>query len=87
MIKLLLLTLGAASLTASATAVVTKNTPKLKAKIEPVHEEPKNPVVKIIDEPRRNSFVTDRFKQLVEENKLTGFVFKEVWDSWTGDGR
>ena len=44
-------------------------------------------IFKIIDEPRRNSFVTDRFKQLVEENKLTGFVFKEVWDSWTGDGR
>ena len=59
MIKLLLLTLGAASLTASATAVVTKNTPKLKAKIEPDHEEPKNPVVKIIDEPAAKEYYMD----------------------------
>ena len=59
MIKLLLLTLGAASLTASATEVIKKNTPKLKAKIEPVHEEPKNPVVKIIDEPAAKEYYMD----------------------------
>lgn len=38
-------------------------------------------IFKIVDEARCDPFVSDRFKQLVEKNKLTGFVFKEVWDS------
>lgn len=38
-------------------------------------------IFKIIDEPTRRAFVTDKFKMLVEENKLTGFIFKLVWDS------
>lgn len=38
-------------------------------------------IFKLIDEPRRNPFVSDRFKKYVEENKLTGFKFELVWDS------
>lgn len=59
MIKLLLLTLGAAAVTASATAVVTKSTPKIKSKIEPRHEEPQNSVVKIVEEPAAKEYYMD----------------------------
>ena len=38
-------------------------------------------IFKLIDEPRRNPFVSDRFKQYVEDNNLTGFEFELVWDS------
>lgn len=41
----------------------------------------KNDIFKIIDEPRRRPFVSDRFKQTVERNNLTGFKFQLVWDS------
>lgn len=41
----------------------------------------KNDMFKIIDERRRRAFVSDKFKQTVEENNLTGFKFKLVWDS------
>lgn len=37
-------------------------------------------IYKIIDEPTRRAFVSDDFKQLVEESNLTGFIFKLVWD-------
>ncbi len=40
-----------------------------------------NDIFKLIDEPRRAPFVSDRFKKCVEENKLTGFTFELVWDS------
>lgn len=40
-----------------------------------------NNIFKIVDEPRRRPFVTDKFKKTVEENNLTGFKFKLVWDS------
>lgn len=40
-----------------------------------------NNIFKIIDEPRRRPFVSEKFKQTVEENKLTGFEFRLVWDS------
>ncbi len=36
---------------------------------------------KIIDEPLAHQFVSDDFRQTVLENGLTGFIFKEVWDS------
>lgn len=42
-------------------------------------------IFKIIDEPRRYAFVSDLFKQVVEENDLKGFVFKMVWDSMKTD--
>lgn len=38
-------------------------------------------IFKIIDEPTRRAFVSDKFKKVVEENGLTGFKFKMVWDS------
>lgn len=38
-------------------------------------------IFKIIDEPTRRAFVTDKFKMLVEDNNLRGFNFKLVWDS------
>ena len=38
-------------------------------------------IFKIIDEPTRRAFVSDRFKNLVEDNGLTGFKFKLVWDN------
>lgn len=38
-------------------------------------------IFKIVDEPRRWAFVSDNFKQTVEENNLTGFKFKLLWDS------
>ena len=38
-------------------------------------------IFKIIDEPTRRAFVSDEFKKCVEDNKLTGFIFKLVWDS------
>lgn len=40
-----------------------------------------NDIFKLIDEPRRDPFVSDRFKQAVEDNQLTGFKFELVWDS------
>lgn len=40
-----------------------------------------NNIFKIIDEPTRWAFVSDKFKQVVEENNLSGFIFKLVWDS------
>ena len=40
-----------------------------------------NNIFKLIDEPRRAPFVSDRFKECVEENNLTGFEFELVWDS------
>ena len=41
----------------------------------------KHDIFKIIDEPTRRSFVSDKFKNMIEENGLTGFKFKLVWDS------
>lgn len=41
----------------------------------------KNDIFKLIDEPRRSPFVSDRFKKCVEDNGLTGFKFELVWDS------
>ena len=38
-------------------------------------------IFKIIDEPTRNAFVSDKFKEAVEKNNLSGFVFKKVWSS------
>lgn len=38
-------------------------------------------IFKIAEERRRRAFVTEKFKQAVEENHLTGFKFKLVWDS------
>lgn len=40
-----------------------------------------NNIFKIVDEPRRRAFVSDKFKKVVEENNLIGFKFKLVWDS------
>lgn len=40
-----------------------------------------NNIFKIVDEPRRRAFVSDKFKQVVEDNELSGFKFKLVWDS------
>lgn len=40
-----------------------------------------NNIFKIVDEPRRRVFVSDKFKQTVEDNNLTEFKFKLVWDS------
>ena len=39
------------------------------------------PIFKIPDERRRWAFVSEEFKQAAEENHLTGFIFKLVWDS------
>ena len=39
------------------------------------------PIFKISDERVRYAFVSDEFKQIVEQNKLTGFVFRLVWES------
>lgn len=39
------------------------------------------PLFKITDEKVRYPFVSDAFKETVEKNKLTGFVFRLVWDS------
>lgn len=38
-------------------------------------------IFKITDEKTRYAFVSDEFKTIVENNKLTGFKFKLVWDS------
>ena len=38
-------------------------------------------IFKIIDETRGEAFVSDRFKESVEKNNLTGFRFELVWDS------
>ena len=38
-------------------------------------------IFKIIDEPLRNPFVSDEFRDLVISSGLTGFEFKLVWDS------
>ena len=35
----------------------------------------------VFDEPRREPFVSEAFKDLVEQNNLTGFKFELVWDS------
>ena len=40
-----------------------------------------NDIFKIVDEKRRRAFVSDRFKETVEKNNLSGFLFKLVWDS------
>ena len=40
-----------------------------------------NYIFKIIDEPLRRAFVSEKFKNAVEENNLTGFKFRLVWDS------
>lgn len=44
-----------------------------------------NNIFKIVDEPRRRAFVSDKFKQAVERNNLSGFKFKMVWDSEDDD--
>ena len=41
----------------------------------------KHNIFKIVDEKKRRAFVTEEFKRAVEENQLTGFKFKLVWDS------
>ena len=38
-------------------------------------------IFKISDEKTRYAFVSDEFKQVVENNNLLGFKFKLVWDS------
>lgn len=38
-------------------------------------------IFKIVDEPTRRAFVTDKLKKFVEDNNLAGFKFKLVWDS------
>ena len=38
-------------------------------------------IFKIVDEPARRAFVSDRFKKLIEDNDLTGFMLKLVWNS------
>lgn len=38
-------------------------------------------IFKIKDEPLKRPFVTDRFRQRVIDNSLTGFKFELVWDS------
>ena len=38
-------------------------------------------IFKILDESKNKPFVSDAFKQAVEENGLTGFEFELVWDS------
>lgn len=38
-------------------------------------------IFKIVDEPTRRAYVSDKFKRVVEDNELTGFKFKLVWDS------
>lgn len=40
-----------------------------------------NDIFKIVDEPLRRAFVSEKFKNIVEENNLSGFIFKLVWDS------
>lgn len=40
-----------------------------------------NNIFKIVDEPTRWAFVTEKFKKAAEENHLSGFKFKLVWDS------
>ena len=37
-------------------------------------------IFKIIDEPRRRAFVSEKFKQIVDENHLTGFNFEFICD-------
>ena len=39
------------------------------------------PIFKIVDEKRRDGFVSDEFKRIVEENNLRGFKFILVWDN------
>lgn len=41
----------------------------------------KHHIFKIVDEPTRRAFVSDKFKSIVEDSSLTGFIFKQVWDS------
>ena len=41
----------------------------------------KHNIFKIIDEPQTRPFVSDEFKNAVEQNNLTGFLFELVWDS------
>lgn len=43
-----------------------------------------NDIFKLIDEPRRSPFVSEKFKKAVEDNNLTGFKFELVWDSEEG---
>ena len=38
------------------------------------------PIFKITDEKVRYAFVSDAFRDIVEKNKLTGFLFRQVWD-------
>lgn len=41
----------------------------------------KKHIFKIIDEPLRKPFVSDEFRQRIEDNELKGFKFELVWDS------
>lgn len=38
-------------------------------------------IFKIVDEPLKWAFVSDTFKNMVEESGLKGFIFRLVWDS------
>lgn len=38
-------------------------------------------IFKIVDEPHRRPFVSDKFRQIVLDEGLTGFDFKLIWDS------
>lgn len=40
-----------------------------------------NNIFKIVDEPTRRAFVSDKFKQTVENYNLSGFKFKLAWES------
>ena len=39
------------------------------------------PIFKIVDERTRYDFVSESFKEIVEENELKGFKLELVWDS------
>ena len=38
-------------------------------------------IFKIVECPRSYVFVSDKFKDIIEKNKITGFTFTLVWDS------
>ena len=38
-------------------------------------------IFKLVDEPQTRPFVSEKFKNVVEQNNLTGFSFELVWDN------
>lgn len=59
MIKLILLSLGMAAVTASATAAATQKASKIKQKITPHKEKAQYLVSKIVDEPAAKEYYMD----------------------------